>query len=71
MYNYRSGNAILQSIESSRGHGVKLTKKQCRPDIRKFLFPQRTVNEWKRLLADCIDRCSSVNMYKNVIVINL
>ena len=29
----------------TRGHGVTLAKKQCRLDIRKFTFSQRTVNE--------------------------
>ena len=32
----------------TRGHGVTLAKKQCRLDIRKFSFPQRTVNDWNR-----------------------
>ena len=32
----------------TRGHGVTLAKKQCRLDIRKFSFSQRTVNEWNR-----------------------
>ena len=27
-------------------HGITLAKKQCRLDIRKFSFSQRTVNEW-------------------------
>ena len=31
------------------GHGVTLAKKQCRLDIRKFSFSQRTVKEWNRL----------------------
>ena len=30
----------------TKGHGVTLAKKQCRLDIRKFSFSQRTVNEW-------------------------
>ena len=29
----------------TRGHGVTLAKKQCRLDIRKCSFSQRTVNE--------------------------
>ena len=32
----------------TRVHGVTLAKKQCRLDIRKFTFSQRTVNEWNR-----------------------
>ena len=48
----------------TRGHGVTLTKKQCRLDIRKFTFLQRTVNEWNRLSADRVG-ASSVNIFKN------
>ena len=47
----------------TRGHGVTLAKKQCRLDIRKFSFSQRTVNEWNRLSADCVG-ASSVNKFK-------
>ena len=54
----------------NRGHGIALAKKQCRLDIRKFLFLQRTINEWNRLSADCVD-ASSVNMFKNKIDIYL
>ena len=49
---------------------VTLTKKQCRLDIRKVSFSQRTVNEWNRLSADCVD-ASSVNIFKNKINIYL
>ena len=54
----------------TRGHGVTLAKKQCRLDIRKFSFSQRTVNEWNRLSADCVG-ASSVNVFKNKIDIYL
>ena len=50
-----------------RGHRYTLTKKQCRLDIRKFSFPQRTVNEWNRLSADCVGACTVVIMFKNKI----
>ena len=56
--------------ERTRGHGVALAKKQCRLDIRKFSFSQRTVNEWNRLSADCVG-ASSVNIFKNKINIYL
>ena len=48
------------------GHGITLAKKQCRLDIIKFSFSQRTVNEWNRLSAGCVG-ASSVNMFKNKI----
>ncbi|KAK2182693.1 hypothetical protein NP493_338g02089 [Ridgeia piscesae] len=41
-----------------------LAKKQCRLDIRKSSFSQRTVNEWNRLSAGCVG-ASSVNIFKN------
>ena len=47
------------------GHGVTLAKKQCKLDIRKFSFSQRTVNEWNRLSADCVG-ASSVNIYLKI-----
>ena len=54
----------------TRGHGVTLAKKQCRLDIRKFSFSQRTVNKWNKLSADCVG-ASSVNTFKNKIDIYL
>ena len=65
-------NIFSPSIEErrTRGHGVTLAKKQCRLDIIKFIFSQRTVNKWNILLADCVGT-SSVNMFKNKINIYL
>ena len=39
-------NIFFSAIEErrTRGHGVTLAKKQCRLDIRKVKFSQRTVN---------------------------
>ena len=54
----------------TKGQGVILAKKQCRLDIRKFSFSQRTVNEWNKLSADCVD-AGSVNIFKNKIDIYL
>ena len=47
----------------TRGHEVTLAKDQCRLDIRKYSFSQRTINEWKKLSTDCVT-ASSVNMFK-------
>ena len=58
-------NMFFFSKESrTRGHEVKLVKDQCRLDIRKYSFSQRTVNEWNKISTDCIT-ASSVNMFKN------
>ena len=43
----------------NRVHEGTFAKPQL--DIRKFSFSQRTVNEWTRLLADCVC-ASSVNV---------
>ena len=37
---------------------------QSKLDIRKYLFSQRTVNEWHTLSTDCM-HAGSVNMFKN------
>ena len=54
----------------TREHGITLAKVQCKLDIRKFSFSQRTPNEWNRLSADCVC-ASSVNMLKHKIDIYL
>ena len=54
----------LKKDSRTRGHGVKLVNDQCRLDIRKYSFSQRTINEWNKLSTDCIT-ASSMNMFKN------
>ena len=54
---------LVKEERRTRGHGITLAKKQCRLDIRKFSFSQRTVNEWNILSAECVG-ASSVNMFK-------
>ena len=54
----------LKKDSRTRGHEVKLLKDQCRLDIRKHSFSQRTINEWNKLSTDCVT-ASSVNMFKN------
>ena len=65
------GMKILIEICFSHSRGiaeledeVKLVKDQCRLDIRKHSFSQRTINEWNKLSTDCVT-ASSVNMFKN------
>ena len=53
---------FIQSRQNStRGHEVALVKDQCRLDVRKYSFSQRT--ERNRLLADCVG-ANSVNLPK-------
>ena len=54
----------LKKDSRTRGHEVKLVKDQCRLDIRKHSFSQRTINEWNKLSTYCVT-ASSVNMFKN------
>ena len=51
----------LKKDSRTRGHEVK---DQCRLDIRKYSFSQRTVNEWNKLSTDCINDIS-MNIFKN------
>ena len=53
----------LKKDSRTRGHEVKLVKDQCRLDINKHSFSQRTINEWNNLPSDCVT-ASSVNMFK-------
>ena len=48
----------------TRGHDFTLVKGQSRLDSRKYSFSERTVNEWNKLLADCV-HSKSVNVFKN------
>ena len=43
----------LKKDKRTRGHEVTLVKDQCRLDIRKYSFSQRTINEWNKLSTDC------------------
>ena len=54
----------LKKDSRTSGHEVTLVKDQCRLDIRKYSFSQRTINEWNKLSTDCVT-ASSVNMFKN------
>ena len=53
-----------RKIVETRGHEVRLVKYQCRLDIRKYSFSQRTINEWNKLSTDFVT-ASSMNMFKN------
>ena len=56
----------IKKDSRTRGHEVALVKDQCRLDVRKYSFSQRTINEWNRLPADCVG-ANSVNLFKNKI----
>ena len=47
---------------------MSFAKDQCRLDIRKYPFSQRTINEWNRLYVDCVNARSMLKnkIYKNI-----
>ena len=51
----------LKKNSRTRGHEVTLLK--IVDWIRKYVFSQRTINEWNKLSTDCVT-ASSVNMFK-------
>ena len=57
----------LKKDNRTRGHEVTLVKDQCRLDIRKYSFSQRSINEWNRLSTDCVTASS---MFKNKVDIS-
>ena len=57
----------IKESKVTREHNYTLTQKQSRLDVRKYSFPQRTINVWNKLSTDCV-HASSVNiMFKNEI----
>ena len=52
----------LKKDNRTRVYEVTLVKYQCRLDIRKYSFSERTVNERNKLYTDCIT-ASRVNNY--------
>ncbi len=55
---------ILNRDARTRGHSLKLCKKQFRLDIRKHTFSQRTINWWNSLPEEVIS-AESLNQFKS------
>ena len=54
----------LNKDSRTRGHEITLVKDQCRLDIRKYSFSQRTINERNKLSTVYVT-VSSMNMFKS------
>ena len=54
----------IKKDNRTRGHDETVVKDECRLDIKKYSFPHRIINEWKKLSTHCVT-ASSVNMFKN------
>ena len=50
--------------DSTRGHNLKIRKKQCRLNLRKYFFTQRIVNDWNKLPAEAINAETVLNFKK-------
>jgi len=55
---------LTSNINSTRGHRLKLSKKHCRINVRKFFFSQRVVDSWNSLPSDIVES-PSINTFKN------
>ena len=52
----------------TQGYSWALAKERCKLDIRKYAFSQRTINQWNRLLGECVNATSVNNdMFNNKI----
>jgi len=54
---------LVDPSRHTRGHSLKLYKRHCRLDARKFFFSQRVVNSWNSLPQRVIE-APSVNSFK-------
>jgi len=51
------------NIKGTRGHTLRLKKKQSVEDVRRYFFSQRVVNRWNSLDQETVD-ASSINSVK-------
>jgi len=51
------------NIKGTRGHTLRLKKKQSVKDVRKYFFSQKVVNRWNSLDQETVD-VGSINSFK-------
>ena len=56
----------METSNRTRGHNLKLKKKHCRLDVRKFFFSHRVVDFWNDLPSDVVNS-NSLNIFKRKI----
>ena len=49
----------IKTGKRTRGRDFTLGKGRTRLDVRKYSFSHRTVNEWNKLSADCVQSSTS------------
>jgi len=55
---------LTPNIHSTIGHQLKLFKKPCRINVRKFFFSQKVVDSWNSLPSNIVES-PSINTLKN------
>ena len=53
-----------QNTSNTRGHKLKIYKRHCRTNIRKYSFSQRVVDLWNSLPPEVVE-AKSVNSFKS------
>ena len=54
---------FLWDVRNTRGHGKKLKMDGCRRDIKKFSFPQRSIEVWNKLDTEIV-QAKSISEFK-------
>ena len=54
---------FLWDSRNTRGHGKKLRMDRCRRDIKKFSFPQRSIEVWNKLDTEIV-HAKSISEFK-------
>jgi len=54
---------IDENIKGTRGHTLRLKKKQSIRDVRRYFFSQTVVNRWNSLHQETVD-VGSINSFK-------
>ena len=57
-------SSATNKLSNLRGQSLKLFKQRFNTNIGKFVFVNRTVDEWNKLSEDIVS-CNAVNCFKN------
>ena len=63
LYSVNESLIHYSEIRRTRGHNLKLEKRSCNLDIRKYFFTFRTVNTWNELPEEIVNS-PSLNSFK-------
>ena len=64
---YKMDKELFETKENiTRGHEMKIWKKQCRLNMRKQYFTQRIINDWNKLPTEAIN-AKTIVQFKSII----